>query len=285
MSNLAEQAAVMVGNRPVYTFSVYAGDKPIKDFGEGNIKVQLPYTLLSGEDANAVILYTIDGDSIDIMPYCIYDKDLEALIFKIGYLPSSSYAVGYNKVEFKDIDLNWAKDFITYLSSRNIIIGYEGMYNPSSNITRAEFVKILATIAGADLEEYNSSSFIDIDEGDWYLKYAEWAAAKGITLGKGSKDTFKPNHYITREEIATMIVRFAKEINYTLPKKIKLSSFADQSNISSYAQEAAAIVQQAGIITGKEIAGGTNKYFAPKDNADRAEIAKMLAVFMMTMAE
>ncbi|MOA05057.1 hypothetical protein D3C78_1246370 [compost metagenome] len=74
-----------------------------------------------------------------------------------------------------------------------------------------------------------------------------------------------------------MIVRLAKAMNWTLPVSGDSSAFADQKSISSYALEAAAAAQQAGIISGKPVAESTGLNFAPKDTASREEIAQMLA--------
>jgi len=94
---------------------------------------------------------------------------------------------------------------------------------------------------------------------------------------------FGPDDYITREQIALMISRFASVQNYTLPETAEAIEFADSDKISSYAREAVEKVQRAGIINGRP--SGDHIVFAPLDNADRAEAAKMVAILMQGMVK
>ncbi|MFR8251636.1 MAG: S-layer homology domain-containing protein, partial [Anaerovoracaceae bacterium] len=85
----------------------------------------------------------------------------------------------------------------------------------------------------------------------------------------------------TRQDMAVIIDRYVEKL---APKKLENVNdkvdFADNSSISSYAADAVASMQQAGIISGK----GANN-FAPKDNATRAEACKMLAMVMQKTTE
>jgi len=67
--------------------------------------------------------------------------------------------------------------------------------------------------------------------------------------------------------------------------EIENNSQSFQNAISSYAATAAAAMQQASVISGKQYTGKSGLYFAPKDNATRAETAKMLTVVMKRMVE
>ncbi|HHW30229.1 MAG TPA: S-layer homology domain-containing protein, partial [Clostridiaceae bacterium] len=157
-----------------------------------------------------------------------------------------------------------------------------GRYLPGNNITRAEFTKILAGIAGIDTAKYKTSAFQDVDENAWYAPYVVWATENGIVKGYGN-GLFGPDDYITREQIALMISRFASVQNYTLPEAAEAIEFADSDKISSYAREAVEKVQKAGIINGRP--SGDRIVFAPLDNADRAEAAKMVAILMQNMVK
>ncbi|HHW30638.1 MAG TPA: S-layer homology domain-containing protein, partial [Clostridiaceae bacterium] len=261
-------------------FTITSGDKVISDLGGGTATISIPYTPKAGEDLNAIVIYHITGEGeLVLITDCIYDAETGALTFKLSHF--SRYAVGYNKVEFTDTEGSWAKDYITYLSARNIINGDgTGRYLPGNNITRAEFTKILAGIAGIDPASYRTSAFQDMDENAWYAPYVAWATENGIVKGYGN-GLFGPDDYISREQIALMISRFASVQNYTLPEAVEAIEFADSDKISSYAREAVEKVQRAGIINGRP--SGDRIVFASSDNADRAEAAKMLAVLMKSM--
>ena len=72
-----------------------------------------------------------------------------------------------------------------------------------------------------------------------------------------------------------MIYRYADYKDLALPKKADKITFKDADKIGSWAKEAVAAMQQANIIGGYP--DGT---FLPKNQASRAEAAKMISVFL-----
>ena len=185
------------------------------------------------------------------------------------------------EISFQDVPSDaWYAEYVTYLTEKSIVSGKtENTFAPNDFVTRAEFVKIIAGVAGADVTSAAGSSFSDVDAGAWYAPYVAWAAENGIVTGSGDK--FNPNSRITRQDMAVIIDRYVEKL---APKKLENVNdkvdFADNSSISSYAADAVASMQQAGIISGK----GANN-FAPKDNATRAEACKMLVMVMQKTTE
>ncbi|OPX91738.1 MAG: Endo-1,4-beta-xylanase A precursor [Pelotomaculum sp. PtaB.Bin013] len=281
IAELPIEAKTIIGDRTVYEFTVTIGGKTVTDFGAGTATVAIPYIPKPDEDTSAIVICCIDTQSKLIMVSCsAYDPATKTAIFKTGHF--SKYAIGYNKVEFGDVS-GWATSYITYLSARGIINGVgNNKYAPDDNITRADFTKILAGVAGADSTKYTASSFNDVKATDYYAGSVQWSAEKGIVFGVGS-GKFDPQAYITRQDMAVMIARFAKVMKYALPKTVALSDFADQTAISAHAVEAAQEMQQAKIIEGKVCPGEAGCFFAPEDQATRAEAAKMLTVLMQGM--
>lgn len=185
------------------------------------------------------------------------------------------------EISFQDVPSDaWYAEYVTYLAEKSIVSGKtENTFAPNDFVTRAEFVKIIAGVAGADVTSAAGSSFSDVDAGAWYAPYVAWAAENGIVTGSGDK--FNPNSRITRQDMAVIIDRYVEKL---APKKLENVNdkvdFADNSSISSYAADAVASMQQAGIISEK----GANN-FAPKDNATRAEACKILAMVMQKTIE
>lgn len=174
-------------------------------------------------------------------------------------------------VEFKDISNHWAKKSISYLAERGIINGIsEGEFAPNSNITRAEFVTLLARLDKIDEAKFKINGLKDVPENAWFNPYVAWAIENGITSGI-DKNTFAPKDNITREQMAVMIKRFSDYKNISLKEINAKKIFLDESNISSYAKEAVEIIQKAGIINGR--LDGT---FAPKAKATRAEASEII---------
>jgi len=282
-TKLSAEAKALIGNRPVYEINVTAGGKAITDFGGGLVSISIPYTAGAGEDPNAIVVYYIDSKgNMDVVVNGVYDPETRTVTFTTGHF--SMYAVGYNKKAFSDVPA-WAEEYVTFLAARGLINGIgNGKYGANSNITRADFVTLLARIAGADLSSYKSSSFTDVDAGAYYAGAVEWAFQNGITSGTGN-GKFSPKANITRQDMAVMIQKFAKVMGYELPKVNKKTTFADQSEISSYAAEAVSALQQAGIIEGRTAAGNNGRVFAPKDNATRSETAKIMTIVIKGMSK
>ena len=180
---------------------------------------------------------------------------------------------------FTDVNPNgWSAEYIYYLYDRGVVNGVgDNLFAPTRSITRAEFVKMLAGVAGVTESGLsNNSGFADVEPGSWYAPYVTWAMQSGVTTGT-SATTFGPEDNITREQMAVMIYRFAQSSGVALPGGAS-ASFTDAASFSGWATEAIYAMQRAGIIDG--VGDGR---FAPQDNATREQACKMLAVLMELM--
>lgn len=276
-SKLAEELIQLVGDRAVYTFSVTSGDQMISEFN-GDVVVALPYTLKPNEDHNAIIIYYINAQGeLETVRNSRYDAAAGTIIFRTNHF--SQYAVGYNKIEFTDVS-GWYSDYVSFLAARDIIKGKgDGVFAPLESLSRAEFVQILANLSNADLSKYTTSSFTDVQTGNWYYGAVEWASENGIAAGFDGE--FDPTATITRQDLAVMINRYVENVaKAPLVYSVAAVNFTDYSHISEYAQSSVSAMQQAGIITGK-----MNQAFDPLANATRAEAAKMMAILIQMMVK
>ncbi|MDY0235910.1 MAG: S-layer homology domain-containing protein [Gudongella sp.] len=178
-------------------------------------------------------------------------------------------------IVFKDlVDDYWANNYIYYLANNNILNGKtKDSFAPENKITRAEFMTMLYRISGQELIDANNQ-FIDVKDNDWFSKAVSFGTKTGITAGI-SKTEFAPSLNITREQMAVMIVRFLNYIEFDLSLNNTEVSFEDKELIAEYARDAVEMMQKAGIISGKN-----NNEFDPKNDATRAEAAKILAMIM-----
>ena len=106
------------------------------------------------------------------------------------------------------------------------------------------------------------------------MPYIEWATQNKIVQGIGGGQ-FGPMNAITRQDMAVMMVNYAKATGYILPVSRQAVTFADNAQISSYAADAVKAIQQTGVIVGKD-----NNRFDPKGNATRGEAATILRRFV-----
>ncbi|MFS1517105.1 S-layer homology domain-containing protein [Bacillus sp. SCS-151] len=194
----------------------------------------------------------------------------------------SKYAAITNDKTFADIvGWDWAKDQIEVLASRAIIKGKStNEYAPGDNLTRAQFAVLIVRALNIPTEEYKGT-FSDIPESlTWSALEIEAAQRAGIVTGRAD-GTYGPNENITREQMATMIIR---AVNYKQPSLLEGVSteltFTDAHMIEAYAKDSVAIAAKLGILKGKE--DGT---FAPKDSATRAQAAVLLYNLLTKLGE
>ena len=144
--------------------------------------------------------------------------------------------------------------------------------NYTEAITREEFagamVKLYESLNGLEVGEYSYNPFIDTDNDDIIKAYH-----LGITNGT-SANTFSPDAKITRQEIATMLMRLVDASGVYLPDNalVVYSAFDDDIKIAGWAKDSVYYMNKKGIIKGKG-----NNIFAPLDNTSIEE-ALVLAV-------
>ncbi len=168
---------------------------------------------------------------------------------------------------FSDISGHWAEAQITSLAEKQIVFGYEdGSYGVMNNVTRAEFVAMLCRTM--KLADANGNEFSDVSQNQWYAKYVYAAFNAGLVAGDG--EFFRPNEYITRQDIVAILARNVNDETAT-----ENSAFTDFDEVSDYAKKAVSIMYKNGVIAGYE-----DGRFAPKAFATRAEISVILDAFM-----
>lgn len=278
-ATLSSEASSLVGTRPVVNVIIQSGATDLTSFDGSHVEIRIPYQPAQGEDVNAIVVSYIDANGkAQILTNSSYNQTAGQVIFTTDHL--STYAVSYNKMSFSDTTNHWASSYITYLSARGIASGSgNGLFAPNAEITRAEFAKMLAGIANVDVSGYTTSTFSDVQTGDWHLPYVAWAAEQNIVQGN-KKQQFQPNARISREEMAVMLKRFADASGVALPTSGGAGSFADQARISAWAVEAVSALSQAGLVAGK----GNGK-FDPQGGATRAEAAKVVAALVQEMTK
>lgn len=90
------------------------------------------------------------------------------------------------------------------------IEGYNGLFRPESNMTRAEAATIFARlISERNNEEIGiaASKFKDVDSLIWYSSYIAYLEKYDVIFGYNDS-TFRPDNLITRAEFAVMCTRF-----------------------------------------------------------------------------
>ncbi len=182
---------------------------------------------------------------------------------------------------FSDVPENWAYPGIVYCVEHGLMDGVgEGRFDPNGATTRAMIVTILWRQAGSPAPE-NAASFTDLTQ-DWYRDAVAWAAETGVVTGRDAA-TFDPAGAITRQEMATMLYRYAQYRDYDVSQTVDLSGFPDSGAVSTYAQAAMAWANANGLIQGNPVDG--INYLDPLGNATRAQAATILMRFCENIAK
>ncbi|KRE69605.1 S-layer homology domain-containing protein [Paenibacillus sp. Soil750] len=115
-----------------------------------------------------------------------------------------------------------------------------------------------------------ATTLADVQPNSWYYSSIASAQKLGIVNGQ-SATVFGVNDRISRQDMAVVVYRAMQAMSAHSATKNTLITFTDHASISSYALEAVASIQQAGIIQGMD-----NGNFEPSSLATRAQAAVVI---------
>ena len=145
----------------------------------------------------------------------------------------------------------------------------DNKFDPNGTLSRAMVATVLYRMAGSPAVD-STSPFTDVPAGKWYSNAVAWAAANGVVKGT-SATTFDPDDDVTREQMTTMLVRYAENVQkLDVTPKGDLSGFPDGGDVTYYARNAMTWCVDNGIIN------GIDGRIAPKNTATRAEFATII---------
>ena len=178
---------------------------------------------------------------------------------------------------FADVkESHWFYEAVKYVNLNGLMNGVsDSKFAPNNTLTRAMLVTVLYRNAGEPATN-KSIPFADVDMGSWYANAVVWAKQNGIVNGV-TENNFAPDANITREQIATIMFRYAQYKGMETVTLEENLHFTDANEISEYAVSAMNWAVGTGLINGKSATT-----LNPLDNATRAEIAAILQRFMET---
>lgn len=259
-----------IGERPVIELSLKLDGKTIAwNSDSAFVSVSVPYIPTADElkDPEHITVWYIDGSgNVTAVSNGRYDAAAGTVTFNTNHL--SRFAVVFVKKSFTDInDYQWARKQIEVLASKGIIRGVsETTYNPSENISRADFLALLVRALALTAEI--DSNFSDVKPSYYYYEELGVAKSLGISTGVGN-NLFMPKDPISRQDMITLAVR-AMQLTGNIKAAGDVSSlnrFSDKENIHPYAMDAIAAMVKEGMIK------GDGSRINPAANTTRAEIA------------
>lgn len=195
---------------------------------------------------------------------------------------------------YEDLKNHWSEGYVLRGYELGWIKGYEdGTIRPDENMTRAEFITLLASSIGFDIESENSTRFVDLSTEPWAEREILKAERLGLLDIAYPDNTLLPNEKITREEAAVLInhalmIKDLKDADESLKREATSSvkefvkkrseltnyslSFNDKGEIENRFLYAVADLTDQGIIKGYE----KDNTFRPKSPITRAEVITLL---------
>lgn len=149
-------------------------------------------------------------------------------------------------------------------------------FDPNGTMTRAMLVTVLWRLDGGSAD--GTSPYTDVPEGTWYTDGVIWATENGIVNGVGN-GKFDPNGTVTREQIATILYRYAAYRGVDVSDRASLDLFTDAGAVSDYARAPMQWAVQTKLISGR--LDHKQLYLAPQSGGTRAEVATILMRFLI----
>lgn len=158
---------------------------------------------------------------------------------------------------------SWYEEAVNYVHEKGLMNGTSSnAFSPNASTTRGMIVTILARVEG-----------VNTNGTPWYAAGQKWAMDNGISDGTNMPGV------ITREQLATILYRYAKQKGYDVSKSAALTAFSDADKVSGYASEA---MQWA---VAERLLQGSNGKLDPQGSATRAQVATILMRFMENIAK
>jgi len=234
---------------------------------------------LDGETADVTVKAALPAAEENKVLVIVHEDGTEEVIKKSVVEDGTAYAeipagatvkAVDNSKDFGDVSENaWYADAVDFVSSHELFEGVdEGVFAPNDSMTRAMLVTVLFRLED-EPQGFTGVRFGDVAGDTWYTDAVAWASENDIVNGNG--DGFAPNDNITREQIATVLYRYARYLGMDVSARGDVSSFGDGSEVSSWASDAMAWAIEVGLFEGDD-AGNLN----PKADATRAQVAALI---------
>lgn len=181
---------------------------------------------------------------------------------------------------FSDVAANaWYTDAVRYMKDHDIMNGTtDTTFAPNAALSRAMMAAVLYNMEGKPNAEA-SDHFSDVAAGKWYSDAVNWAAENNIVSGLPN-GTYAPNQALSREQMASILYRYAEYKGLAVEARADLDHFSDTDTISPWARD---VVEWA--VAEKLISGTTDTTLQPKTTANRAQVAAVLMNYCENVAK
>lgn len=198
---------------------------------------------------------------------------LICVVVLAGFIKEKADVRAANEVAFSDVnEEDWYYEDVLYAVDEELMNGISDTeFSPEDTTTRGMIAVILWRLDGSPVK--TAKAFTDVKRDDYYFDAVAWAFENQIISGY-SETTFGPEDAITREQLATMMYRYALYKKYDVSAQKSLDGYTDVNQISDYAVLAFQWVNANDIITGT-----SESTLTPQGDALRCQVAAILKRF------
>lgn len=166
----------------------------------------------------------------------------------------------------------WYQSAVEYAYANGLFYGVgNDSFAPDYPMERAMLVTVLWRYEGQPSDGVNN--FTDVPTGKWYTQAIAWAAKNGIVNGIGN-NRFDPTGKISREQVASILCRYASWKEIDTSARADLSGFSDSNLVSAWAVSSVQWAVSEGLISGAQNNGKLT--LDPGGNASRCQVAAIL---------
>ena len=262
--------------------TIRSGKEKVTAFGGKSITLYLPVENKAFEVGKSYVVYQIsdDGSVEQLVGKCVKTGGKRFLEVATTHL-STFVALPVEVVDMPFTDVkeeDWFYGAVVYAYQNSILTGTgETTFSPNGTMTRSMLVTALWRLEG-EPEASGASGFPDVKPDAWYAEAVDWASQTGLVSGTGAG--FDPEGSVTREQIASILYRYAKLKGWDVSKTASLQDFADGADTSAWATRAMEWAYAEKLITGKD-----GNRLDPQGQATRAEVATILMRLLESKAE
>ena len=170
---------------------------------------------------------------------------------------------------FTDAQSGWYKAAVDFAQASGLMNGMTATeFAPNVTTTRAMVAQVLYRLAGSPTVE-RTGAFADVAPGAWYYDSMLWASSTGIL--KGYEDgTYRPARAVSRQEMATILLRMADVKLGADLVDAALAELADGDSVADWASEGVVFCYLGGIMNGMDAT-----HFAPTGMLTRAQLTQV----------
>ena len=262
--------------------TIRSGKEKVTAFGGKSITLYLPVENKAFEVGKSYVVYQIsdDGSVEQLVGKCVKTGGKRFLEVTTTHL-STFVVLPVEVVDMPFTDVkeeDWFYGAVVYAYQNSILTGTgETTFSPNGPMTRSMLVTALWRLEG-EPEASGASGFPDVKPDAWYAEAVDWASQTGLVSGTGAG--FDPEGSVTREQIASILYRYAKLKGWDVSKTASLQDFADGADTSAWATRAMEWAYAEKLITGKD-----GNRLDPQGQATRAEVAAILMRLLESKAE